>query len=117
MLMNFSVEFDDVESTQIGSNNCLKNLTEYTKRKLFILQWISTYSNQDFIGDLLAGITIGLTVIPQSMAMANIIGVPAQVPTVGLSIYLLNVKRYGIHFFHFTRLNIKVEILFCRFKM
>lgn len=81
---------DDAELSKITSNQnktfiqhtkgtCLKNLTNFTKRKLFILQWISIYSSEDFLGDLLAGITIGLTVIPQSMALASIVGIPAQV--------------------------------------
>lgn len=86
----FLVAVDDVDSSKLDSNQkttltlhtkstCLKNLTTFTKRKLFILQWIPSYSGDDFLGDLLAGITIGLTVIPQSMALASIVGVPAQV--------------------------------------
>lgn len=84
---------DGVDPTKPGSNQktiftrstkdtCLKNLTKYTKKKIFILQWLPKYSGQDFIGDLLAGITIGLTVIPQSMALASIVGVPAQVKSI-----------------------------------
>lgn len=79
-----------VTSTQLGKNQetaftrrvegtCLKNLTERIKKKIFILQWITTYSGHDFFGDLLAGLTIGLTIIPQSMALASIVGVPAEV--------------------------------------
>lgn len=80
---------DDVGSTQIDCNkktmqhtkgtSYVKNVAGFTERKIFILQWIPTYSGQDFIGDFLAGITVGLTVIPQSMALAGIVGVPAQV--------------------------------------
>jgi len=84
------VAVDDVESSKIDSKHkttfaqhtkgtCLRNLTTFTKRKLFILQWIPAYSGDDFLGDLLAGITIGLTVIPQSMALASLVGIPAQV--------------------------------------
>ncbi|XP_060834113.1 sodium-independent sulfate anion transporter-like [Rhopalosiphum padi] len=95
---------DDVESSRLASNHkktftqhtkdvCLKNLTNFIKRKLFILQWIPVYSSEDFLGDLLAGITIGLTVIPQSMALASIVGIPAQYGLyssfVGTFIYLL----------------------------
>uniref|UniRef100_A0A2H8TNH8 Sodium-independent sulfate anion transporter n=1 Tax=Melanaphis sacchari TaxID=742174 RepID=A0A2H8TNH8_9HEMI len=81
---------DDVELSKFTSNQkntfiqhtkdvCLKNVSNFIKRKLFILQWIPIYSGEDFLGDLLAGITIGLTVIPQSMALASIAGIPAQV--------------------------------------
>lgn len=89
----FSVTEDDVEPIQIGSkkksnDTCLQALTKHTKRKLFILQWISKYSGQDFVGDLLAGITIGLTVIPQSMALANVAGLPPQVINNTILLYL-----------------------------
>ncbi|XP_027845500.2 sodium-independent sulfate anion transporter-like isoform X1 [Aphis gossypii] len=95
---------DDAELSKITSNQnkifiqhtkgtFLKNPTNFTKRKLFILQWIFIYSSEDFLGDLLAGITIGLTVIPQSMALASIVGIPAQYGLyssfVGTFIYLL----------------------------
>lgn len=35
------------------------------------------YNSDDFIGDLVAGITVGLTVIPQALAYSNIAGLPA----------------------------------------
>lgn len=83
---------DDADDTsiQLGSNQernecllskdaCLKSIAGFTRKKLFILQWIPTYSSQDFVGDLLAGLTIGLTVIPQGMALASLVGVPSQV--------------------------------------
>lgn len=54
-----------------------------TKKKLYkripILSWLPRYNNQDALGDLVAGITIGLTVIPQSLAYANVAGLPTQV--------------------------------------
>ncbi|XP_022162618.1 sodium-independent sulfate anion transporter-like isoform X2 [Myzus persicae] len=101
---DITLAVDDVESSKLASNQkttftqhskgtCLKNLTTFTKRKLFILQWIPAYSGDDFLGDLLAGITIGLTVIPQSMALASIVGIPAQYGLyssfIGTFIYLL----------------------------
>lgn len=36
------------------------------------------YNSSSAVGDLVAGITVGLTVIPQSLAYANIAGLPAQ---------------------------------------
>lgn len=36
------------------------------------------YSTEKGVGDLIAGITVGLTVIPQSLAYANIAGLPPQ---------------------------------------
>ncbi|XP_069685121.1 sodium-independent sulfate anion transporter-like [Periplaneta americana] len=54
----------------------------FTKKVLYkrlpVLSWLPRYNGQDAVGDLVAGITVGLTVIPQSLAYANIAGVPTQ---------------------------------------
>lgn len=47
-------------------------------------QWILLishfrYSSEDFIGDMVAGITVGLTVIPQALAYAGIAGLDPAV--------------------------------------
>lgn len=47
-------------------------------RRLPILGWLPRYNRSDFLGDLVAGITVGLTVIPQSLAYSNVAGLPAQ---------------------------------------
>ncbi|XP_078046420.1 epidermal stripes and patches [Augochlora pura] len=47
-------------------------------KRLPILNWLPRYNSQDFVGDLVAGITVGLTVIPQSLAYANVANVPPQ---------------------------------------
>lgn len=43
-----------------------------------ILTWIKTYNLTCFIFDFIAGITVGLTVIPQSIAYAAVAGLPLQ---------------------------------------
>lgn len=45
-------------------------------KRLPILTWLPKYNSDDFIGDLVAGITVGLTVIPQGLAYAGIAGLP-----------------------------------------
>ncbi|KAL1495018.1 hypothetical protein ABEB36_010508 [Hypothenemus hampei] len=54
----------------------------WTKKTLYkrlpILRWLPNYNADCAIGDLLAGITVGLTVIPQALAYANIAGLPPQ---------------------------------------
>lgn len=50
-------------------------------KRLPILQWLPVYTSDDCVGDLLAGITVGLTLIPQSMSFAALAGLPPQVNT------------------------------------
>ncbi len=45
------------------------------------LQWLTTYSKANFSNDLLAGLTVGIILIPQGMAYAMIAGLP---PVYGL---------------------------------
>ncbi|KAJ8928376.1 hypothetical protein NQ314_019107 [Rhamnusium bicolor] len=47
-------------------------------RRLPILNWLPSYNSTCAVGDLVAGITVGLTVIPQALAYANIAGLPAE---------------------------------------
>ena len=42
-----------------------------------ILHWLPGYSRADFRGDLAAGLTVGVMLVPQSMAYALLAGVPA----------------------------------------
>lgn len=41
--------------------------------------YIFRYSSEDAVGDLVAGITVGLTVIPQALAYAGIAGLDPAV--------------------------------------
>ncbi|XP_023935103.1 sodium-independent sulfate anion transporter isoform X2 [Bicyclus anynana] len=47
-------------------------------KRLPIIAWLPQYSAAQALGDLIAGVTVGLTVIPQSLAYANIAGLPPQ---------------------------------------
>lgn len=42
------------------------------------INWLKNYSTKDAIADLIAGITVGLTVLPQSLAYATLAGLPPQ---------------------------------------
>lgn len=48
-------------------------------KRLPILNWLPKYNGDDALGDIVAGITVGLTVIPQSLAYSYIAGLPPQV--------------------------------------
>ncbi|XP_036324611.1 sodium-independent sulfate anion transporter [Rhagoletis pomonella] len=46
-------------------------------KRLPILHWLPKYSTEDAVGDVVAGLTVGLTVIPQALAYAGVAGLPA----------------------------------------
>jgi len=48
-------------------------------KRLPFLSWMPKYNADDAVGDLVAGITVGLTVIPQGLAYGNLAGLPTQV--------------------------------------
>nr|XP_034193184.1 sodium-independent sulfate anion transporter-like isoform X1 [Osmia lignaria] len=54
------------------------NLKQYIIRRIPILEWLPRYNLSKFLQDFLAGLTVGLTVIPQGIAYAIIAGLPAQ---------------------------------------
>jgi MFS superfamily sulfate permease-like transporter len=43
------------------------------------MKWLPQYRFSDFGQDMLAGLTVGLTLIPQSMAYAEVAGLQPQV--------------------------------------
>lgn len=47
-------------------------------KRIFILSWIRQYDKDAAIGDLIAGITLGMTIIPQAIAYAALAGLPSQ---------------------------------------
>ncbi|XP_059610038.1 sodium-independent sulfate anion transporter-like [Phlebotomus argentipes] len=47
-------------------------------RRIHILSWIRDYNAKTAISDLIAGITLGLTMIPQAIAYAALANVPSQ---------------------------------------
>lgn len=55
--------------------------------------WVKTYSKKDFFGDLPAGLTVGIMLIPQGMAYAMIAGLP---PVYGLYASLVPQIIYAI---------------------
>lgn len=67
-----------VSVDQDSVNRCCTRKVLY--KRLPILQWLPKYTvGEHGISDLVAGITVGLTVIPQAIAFANVAGLPPQV--------------------------------------
>ncbi|XP_065158461.1 sodium-independent sulfate anion transporter-like [Atheta coriaria] len=59
------------------TSNCFtkKNLL----KRLPICAWLPEYNTTSGVSDLVAGITVGLTVIPQAIAYSNVAGMPPQI--------------------------------------
>lgn len=68
---------DDDVQTKIGRKMKSMFRKKNFLKKLPIVEWLPKYSMQDAVGDLVAGITVGLTVIPQALAYAGIAQLPA----------------------------------------
>ncbi|CAG9785900.1 unnamed protein product [Diatraea saccharalis] len=52
--------------------------TKMLLRRVPILAWLPQYSLRSGLADIIAGITVGLTVIPQAIAYAGVAGLPPQ---------------------------------------
>jgi len=61
--------------------NCSGKWKKFLAKRCPIISWIPSYSKEDAISDLIAGITVGLTIVPQSMAYAAIAGLSPEVCT------------------------------------
>uniref|UniRef100_V5H1U5 Sodium-independent sulfate anion transporter n=1 Tax=Anoplophora glabripennis TaxID=217634 RepID=V5H1U5_ANOGL len=58
---------------------CQHALTKKTLfKRLPVLSWLPNYKMSHAVGDLVAGITVGLTLIPQGLAYAGIAGLPPE---------------------------------------
>ncbi|XP_011562861.2 sodium-independent sulfate anion transporter isoform X1 [Plutella xylostella] len=61
---------------------CAALRRKLTRKTLYkrvpVTAWLPEYNAEKAIGDLIAGVTVGLTVIPQSLAYSNIAGLPPQ---------------------------------------
>ena len=55
----------------------------FNKKLLFkripILSWLPSYNREQAVSDLIAGLTVGLTIIPQGIAYAVVAQLPPQV--------------------------------------
>uniref|UniRef100_A0A336LZJ1 CSON006191 protein n=1 Tax=Culicoides sonorensis TaxID=179676 RepID=A0A336LZJ1_CULSO len=71
-------------------------------RRIYILNWITSYNSNFFISDLIAGITLGLTIIPQAIAYAALAGLSSEyglyAAFIGAFIYVVfgSVKQVSI---------------------
>lgn len=58
-----------------------QSVTTFFKERVPILKWGRQYNSKKCVSDLIAGFTVGLTVMPQALAYATIAGLEPQVLT------------------------------------
>lgn len=66
-------EFTKKKVSSVGAQT-----KRFLRRRIFILTWLPEYDRSKALRDLIAGVTLGLTMVPQSLAYANLANVPAQ---------------------------------------
>lgn len=89
------IDPNEEKETELGYGSII-NLTpqdqgswlKQCKRKIFrkktiyqrlpILKWLPTYTLGDLVADFVAGISVGVTLIPQALAYATVAGLPPQ---------------------------------------
>ncbi|KAG5310771.1 S2611 protein, partial [Acromyrmex insinuator] len=54
------------------------NFKEVINKRIPIFKWLPQYKLKDALGDLVAGLTVGLTLIPQAIAYAGLAGLEPQ---------------------------------------
>jgi len=57
----------------------IDRLHKLVLRRVPILAWLPKYNSEKFLSDIIAGITVGLTVMPQGLAYATLAGLEPQV--------------------------------------
>lgn len=61
-----------------GSQENTSKILKHVKKKVPITKWLPAYNLDNAISDAIAGITVGLTVIPQGIAYAIVANLPPQ---------------------------------------
>ncbi|KYM86093.1 Sodium-independent sulfate anion transporter [Atta colombica] len=56
----------------------IDRLHKLASRRMPILAWLPKYNSEKFLSDIIAGITVGLTVMPQGLAYATLAGLEPQ---------------------------------------
>lgn len=63
------------------------------KKRIPIVSWLPKYDADQAVSDLIAGVTVGLTVMPQGLAYATLAGLEPQVRQTYIYILLYTYPR------------------------
>lgn len=84
-LVNSEITSDYKSTSVVGWRKRTKSTIQKTctvellKKRFPIVTWLPTYNWSMFVFDMIAGLTVGLTLIPQSIGYAAVAGLPLQV--------------------------------------
>lgn len=62
----------------IKEKNWKRSAKRFMHRRIRITQWLPEYNQDKFLCDMIAGVTVGLTVMPQALAYATLAGLEPQ---------------------------------------
>ena len=79
-------------------------------RRVYILTWIGLYDREKAVADLIAGITLGLTIIPQSIAYASLAGLSSE-----YGLYSAFIGAYAWISNHITKPSYNIAYIIFRF--
>ena len=104
--LKWAIGYDDTEINRLGvpvvsSRDCLANIFSHPGSKAYdyfdglfpFRKWIASYNTQWLVGDVIAGITVALVLVPQSMSYAKLAGLA---PEFGLYSSFVGVMIYAI---------------------
>lgn len=73
-----TVNFKDYYDQSLSSNISFSSFREYLISLFPVIRWIPHYNFAWMYGDVVAGVTVGCVLVPQSMSYAQIASLPAQ---------------------------------------
>lgn len=77
-LRNSADDPDDQHRPTVSKSKRNSDWGAYIRHRIHILSWIRKYDRSTAISDAISGVTLGLTMIPQSIAYAALAGLPSQ---------------------------------------
>jgi hypothetical protein len=90
-LVNSEITSDYKSTSVVGWRKRTKSTIQKTctvellKKRFPIVTWLPTYNWSMFVFDMIAGLTVGLTLIPQSIGYAAVAGLPLQVIVININ--------------------------------
>lgn len=73
------MRFFDIPARKMSAPSRGEWLWALLRQRVPVIAWLPEYDRTKFICDLIAGVTVGLTVIPQALAYSTLAGLEPQV--------------------------------------